>query len=213
MLALVNYQAGNLTSVRRALDHLGIPCTITDTPETIMQADGIIFPGVGAAGSAMNYLKQSGLDTTIAWCADNNRPLLGICLGCQIILEHSQENNTSTLGILPGECLPFDPNLTEEDGQPIRIPHMGWNSVTLTRDCPLFENISPQAQFYFVHSYYTNPAPEYVLGTTHYGQDFCSVLGRDGLWAVQFHPEKSGRPGLELLKNFAACCRRLNHAQ
>jgi glutamine amidotransferase len=213
MLAIVDYRAGNLTSVRRALDHLNIPCTITDDPETITRADGVIFPGVGAAGSAMEQLRQSGLDATIAWCAANDRPLLGICLGCQIILEHSQENNTRTLGIIPGECLPFSKDLKEENGEPIRIPHMGWNRVRLNKPCPLFENVSPDAEFYFVHTYYTRPASEYVLGTTLYGQDFCSVLGRDGLWAVQFHPEKSGRPGLEILKNFATYCRENNHAQ
>jgi glutamine amidotransferase len=213
MLAIVDYRAGNLTSVRRALDHLTIPCTITGDPEIITQADGVIFPGVGAAGSAMDHLRKSGLDTTIAWCAANNHPVLGICLGCQIILDHSRENDTKTLGIIPGECLPFSRDLREENGEPIRIPHMGWNQVRLTAPCPLFEGISADAEFYFVHGYYTQPVPEYVVGTTHYGMDFCSVLGREGLWAVQFHPEKSGRPGLQLLKNFAAYCRGNNHAQ
>ncbi len=213
MLALVDYQAGNLTSVRRALDHLGIPCCITNEHAAITQAHGIIFPGVGAAGSAMHHLKRSGLDKTLAWCVANNRPLLGICLGCQIILDHSEENDTQTLGIIPGKCLPFPRDLKEENGEPIRIPHMGWNKVHLTRPCPLFEGVSSDSQFYFVHSYYTEPAPDYVVGTTHYGQDFCSVLGRDGLWAVQFHPEKSGKPGLHILHNFATYCTGITHAQ
>ncbi|WP_462324392.1 imidazole glycerol phosphate synthase subunit HisH [Desulfoplanes sp.] len=213
MLAIVDYRAGNLTSVRRALDHLGIPCTITDDPETITQADGVIFPGVGAAGSAMDHLKKTGLDATITWCAANKRPLLGICLGCQIILEHSRENDTRTLGIIPGECIPFPPGLKEENGEPIRIPHMGWNQIRLHHPCPLFKEIPHGAEFYFVHSYYTQPDDDHTIATTRYGQDFCSVLGREGLWAVQFHPEKSGRPGLKILQNFATYCREKNNAQ
>ena len=207
MLAILEYKAGNQTSVRRALDHLGIPCRITADPAVIAEASGLIFPGVGAAGQAMHELISTGLDKVLAAQVAAEKPLLGICVGCQILLEYSPENDTTALGIVPGQCAMFTPALTEEDGTPIRIPHMGWNQVRLAKPCRLFDGIEPEAEFYFVHSYYPVPEPEYVLGVTDYGLPFCSVHGREGLWAVQFHPEKSGRPGLALLHNFAAYCR------
>ena len=206
MLAILDYKAGNQTSVRRALDHLGIPCRITADPAVIADASGLIFPGVGAAGQAMRELTTTGLDKLLAAQVAAEKPLLGICVGCQILLDYSEENDTKALGIVPGQCAMFSPSLADEDGQPIRIPHMGWNKVTLSRPCELFDGIAPEAEFYFVHSYYPVPAPEYVIGVTEYGLPFCSMHGRKGLWAVQFHPEKSGRPGLALLRNFAAYC-------
>lgn len=207
MLAILDYKAGNQTSVRRALDHLGIPCRITADPAVIADASGIIFPGVGAAGQAMRELTTTGLDALLTEQVAAGKPLLGICVGCQILLDYSAENDTKALGIVPGECAMFNRALTEEDGMPIRIPHMGWNQVRLTRPCELFDGIAAEAEFYFVHSYYPVPRPEYVIGVTDYGLPFCSLHGRQGLWAVQFHPEKSGRPGLALLRNFAAYCR------
>lgn len=206
MLAILDYKAGNQTSVRRALDFLDIPNTITDDRAVIESAEGIIFPGVGAAGQAMNELTSRGLDEVLKAQVAAGKPLLGICVGCQIMLDYSVENDTKALSIIPGECRLFSPALTEEDGTPIRVPHMGWNSVNLKAPCRLLEGIDEDAEFYFVHSYYPAPAGEYVLGTTTYGMEFCSVHGRDGLWAVQFHPEKSGRPGLQLLKNFHGYC-------
>lgn len=213
MLAILDYQAGNLTSVRRALDHLGIPCAVTADPERLRQAAGVIFPGVGAAGAAMAHLAATGLGALLAELVAGGMPMLGICLGCQIVLEASEENQATTLGIIPGRCQRFHPDLRDETGQPIAIPHMGWNTVRLVRPCRLFEGIDPESEFYFVHSYYPVPAPEYVIGTTWYGTEFCSVHGRDGLWSVQFHPEKSGRPGLRLLANFFAYCQEVRHAQ
>lgn len=206
MLAILDYKAGNQTSVRRALDHLGIDCRITADPAVIADASGIIFPGVGAAGQAMHELTSTGLDKVLGTQVEAGKPLLGICVGCQILLDYSAENDTKALGIVPGECAMFHPGLTDQDGIPIRIPHMGWNSVELKTPCPLFTGIEPGSEFYFVHSYYPVPKPEYVIGVTEYGLPFCSIHGREGLWAVQFHPEKSGRPGLTLLRNFAAYC-------
>ena len=206
MLAILDYKAGNQTSVRRALDHLGIPCRITADPAVIADAAGIIFPGVGAAGQAMHELTTTGLDKLLAEQVAAGKPLLGICVGCQILLDYSAENDTKALGIIPGQCAMFSQSLAEEDGTPIRIPHMGWNRVRLGKPCRLFDGIEPDAEFYFVHSYYPVPQPEFVIGETDYGLTFCSVHGRDKLWAVQFHPEKSGRPGLALLRNFAAYC-------
>jgi len=213
MLAILDYEAGNLTSVKRALDYLSIPCTITADKAVIAASQGLIFPGVGAAGSAMGHLRRSGLMDIMAEEIGKGKPMLGICLGCQILLDHSQENDTKTLGLIPGRCDIFTPDLREEDGSPINIPHMGWNTVTLKADCPLFKGVSPESEFYFVHSYYPAPAPEYVIGTTYYGKEFCSVHGRDGLWATQFHPEKSGRPGLTMLSNFYDYCREVANAQ
>lgn len=207
MLAILDYKAGNQTSVRRALDYLNIPCTITADPATISKAKGLIFPGVGAAGQAMDELTMTGLDAIIKEQVQQDKPLLGICVGCQILLEYSQENDTKALGIIPGECVLFNPAWEEEDGTPIRVPHMGWNSIKRQKDCQLFEGVEEDAEFYFVHSYYPNPKPDYVLGTTFYGREFCAIHGGPGLWAVQFHPEKSGRPGLKLLQNFYNYCR------
>ncbi len=205
MLAILDYKAGNPTSVARALSFLGIDCKVTDNQKEIAKARGIIFPGVGAAGQAMQRLKLTGLGDVLKEAVARERPVLGICLGCQIMLEHSEENDTPTLGIVPGKCVAFNP-AWQEGGEKIRIPHMGWNSLAVKQESPLFKDIEPEAQFYFVHSYYPAPAPEFVLATTSYGQDFCSVFGRGALWAVQFHPEKSGRPGLTLLRNFYNCC-------
>ncbi|AGW13366.1 imidazole glycerol phosphate synthase subunit HisH [Megalodesulfovibrio gigas] len=206
MLAILDYKAGNQTSVKRALDHLGIPNAITNDPAVIGTARGLIFPGVGAAGQAMGELQATGLDHLIREMVQADKPLLGICVGCQILLSYSQENNTKALDIIPGECVLFNPAWTDETGSSIRVPHMGWNRVHLHAPCPLFEGIAPESEFYFVHSYYPDPKAEFVIGTTTYGQAFCSVHGAPGLWAVQFHPEKSGRPGLRLLKNFWEYC-------
>lgn len=207
MLAILEYKAGNQTSVRRALTHLGIPCVITADPRVIADADGIIFPGVGAAGQAMNELLRAGLDTVLKKAIAAHKPILGICLGCQIMLEYCEENDTKTLGIIAGECRKFDAELCEEDGSAIRVPHMGWNSVMQKTPCPLFNGIKDGEEFYYVHSYYPAPAPEFIIATTHYGQEFCGVFGRNDLWAVQFHPEKSGKAGLKLLQNFNDYCR------
>jgi glutamine amidotransferase len=214
MLAILDYKAGNQTSVRRALDHLGIECTITDNADVLRSADGVIFPGVGAAGQAMNELTSTGLDSVLSSLIDSGKPLLGICVGCQIMLDSSEENNTTTLGIIPGICRRFDGDMTEEDGTPVRIPHMGWNAVTPKNpDERLFRGIEPGAEFYYVHSYYPDADAQYVLATTTYGHEFCAMHGREGLWAVQFHPEKSGRPGLALLKNFHDYCLEVKNAE
>lgn len=212
MLAILEYKAGNQTSVRRALEHLGIPCRITADPAELEQAQGIIFPGVGAAGQAMEALTSAGLDSVLRRAVAEGQPLLGICLGCQILLEHSEENDVRTLGIVPGRCVRFPDHMEEEDGSPAPVPHMGWNSLDVVRPGRLLHGIEPGAEFYFVHSYYVEPAPELVMATTVYGKEFCSVYGRDGLWAVQCHLEKSGRPGLTVLRNFYDYCDEVRHA-
>lgn len=212
MLAIVDYKAGNQTSVRRALEHLDIPCAISADPDVLLNAQGVIFPGVGAAGQAMQNLKASGLDLVLKKLVQEERPLLGICLGCQILLEKSEEDAVKTLAVLPGLCRRFPQGMCEEDGRSAPIPHIGWNSLKHQRQCQLFAGIDKNAEFYFVHSYYVQPAPDLVLATAHYGIDFCAVYGRPGLWAMQFHPEKSGAPGLGILKNFFAYCQERKHA-
>ncbi len=207
MLAILDYEAGNQTSVLRALTGQGISARITADPAILAAASGVIFPGVGAARQAMELLTRTGLDATLKALIAQRKPLLGICLGCQILLEHSEESDTPTLGLIPGRCLRFDPALRDEAGELITIPHMGWNGYALRRESRLFAGIAKDAEFYFVHGYYTLPDPEYVIAITRHGLEFCSVFGRDGFWAVQFHPEKSGPPGLRLLRNFYEYCR------
>jgi glutamine amidotransferase len=201
-LAIIDYKAGNQTSVLRALRSLGVPATITSDLSTLKEAVGVIFPGVGAAGRAMEVLKTTGMDYAIRELYGTGTPFLGICLGCQIMLESSEENQTKTLGIFKGRNIRFDSRKKDEEGKSIRVPHMGWNRVKVKNPFPLFEGVSPDSQFYFVHSYFPSPEPELILGLTYHGSDFCSVYGRDGIWALQFHPEKSGPPGLRILKNF-----------
>ena len=206
MIAIIEYGAGNQTSVKRALDYLRIPAEITADPLRVQKAEGIIFPGVGAARQAMAAIGQSGLEDTLRQSVSQGIPLLGICLGCQILLDHSEEENTDCLGLISGDCRKFEANLVDSEDYPIKIPHMGWNSVNFVKNDPLGIDIPPEAEFYFVHGYYVAPPEELVIATTKYGHSFCSIYGRPGLWGAQFHPEKSGRFGLQLLKNFYNYC-------
>ncbi len=204
MIAIIDYNAGNITSVARALGNIGQDFVITDDTKMLDSASRVIFPGVGAAGEAMAYLKEKKLDAWLKGCFASGKPLLGICLGTQIILEASEENDTRCIGLVAGSTRRF-PDHLEEDGRNLKIPQMGWNSVFFLRPHPVFAGIPAEAEFYFVHSYYPSPAdPSAVLGTTAYGMTFCSVLAVRNLVAMQFHPEKSGRPGLQILKNFCA---------
>lgn len=199
MVVVLDYQAGNLTSVERALQALGVEARITDSPEVVAQASRIVFPGVGAAGKAMQTLRERRLDQALAKAFDRGVPILGICLGAQIILERSEENDAVCLGLLPGQAraLPWRNGL--------KIPHMGWNQVQFVRKHPVFQGLPLGAEFYFVHSYYPDPAdPQMVVGLTDHGASFPSVVAWKNLVATQFHPEKSGRFGLKILENFLA---------
>lgn len=203
MIAIVDYEAGNLTSVGRAVRSLGFETEVTQDPGRILRAERVIFPGVGAAGSAMASLKRLGLDQVLPEVLALGTPLLGICLGTQIIFEFSEEDEGVTcLGLLPGRVRRFPEDLAE-GGDRLKVPHMGWNGVGRTLDHPVLKGLAPEHEFYFVHSYYPDPADEsHVIGRTEYGMTFASIVGRDNLLAVQFHPEKSGRPGLSILDNF-----------
>ncbi|MDL1965260.1 MAG: imidazole glycerol phosphate synthase subunit HisH [Candidatus Desulfofervidus auxilii] len=204
MIAIVNYRAGNLTSVQRALSYLGYESKITSNPSEILKAKRVIFPGVGAAGTAMEDLKKTGMGEALKEIYLHKIPLLGICLGTQVIFEYSEEDNTPCLGILSGTVKAFPYPLKDpEEGEILKVPHMGWNYVEFIKPHPVFVNIPPGAEFYFVHSYYPSPqCPEDIFGITDYGIKFSSVVASKSLVAVQFHPEKSGGPGLKILDNF-----------
>lgn len=204
MIAIIDYNAGNITSVARALQSIGQDFVITDDTKKLDTASHVIFPGVGAAGEAMAYLREKKLDDCLKRLFATGKPLMGICLGTQIILDYSEENETSCIGLVAGSTKRFPEKMTAGN-ESLKIPHMGWNSVKLLHRHPVFENIPAKAEFYFVHSYYPSPADrDVILGTTDYGITFCSVLAKNNLIAMQFHPEKSGHPGLQTLKNFCA---------
>ena len=202
MIAIIDYKAGNLTSVKRALNFLGQESVITGDFSKVIEAERVIFPG-GAAGQAIADLKKRNLDQALTESYYNGKPILGICLGSQVIMEISQENDTRCLGLMQGEVRRFPEELKDNEGKRLKVPHMGWNGVELKRRHPLFEGVDAESEFYFVHSYFPAPADsEKVLGETYYGIRFTSVLMAKNLVAMQFHPEKSGRPGLRILANF-----------
>lgn len=199
MITIVDYNAGNIRSVQRACSEVGVESVITGNPEDILNAERVIFPGVGAAPSAMKTLYERGLDRTLKETFAKGTPILGICIGSQLILEHSEEGDQPCLGLIPGKTVRFtlsDPSL--------KIPHMGWNEVTVRQPHPLLADIQDGDEFYFVHSFYPNPANEhYIYAVSDYEKPFCCALGKDNLFATQFHPEKSGRFGLRILELFS----------
>jgi glutamine amidotransferase len=203
MIAIIDYDAGNLASVARAVTHLGAANIVTRNIEEIRSADRIIFPGVGAAGSAMASLKRLGIDAALLEAFNQGKPMLGICIGTQIIMGFSEENQTPCLGIIPGTVRAFPPDLCDSDGNRLKIPHMGWNRIHPVKDHPVLSGLRETDEFYFVHGFYPEPDQmDHVLGTTGYGIQFASVVGYRNIIATQFHLEKSGRPGLALLNNF-----------
>ena len=196
MIAIIDYGLGNLGSVKNALDTLHIESTITSNPHHIARANGIIFPGVGAAGEGMKNLKRSGLDEVIREEVTKNKPLLGICLGMQLLFSYSEENNVECLDIIQGTVKKFQINF--------KVPHIGWNEVRIQDKQNLFKNIPDKSFFYFVHSYYCEPKnTDIMVGSTNYQIDFSSAIQKDNVYATQFHPEKSSQAGLQLLKNFS----------
>ena len=203
MIAIVDYKAGNLTSVLRALERLGQTAVITGNPEVIRRAGRVVFPGVGAAGEAMRNLRELGLVEVLREVSQT-KPFLGICLGYQILFEHSDEDGgVECLGILPGHVVRFpEPLRSPHEARPLKVPHMGWNEVRFTRQHPVWDGVPPGSEFYYVHSYYPVPQPEDVCAETDYGVTFAGGVARGLLVGFQSHPEKSGEPGLRLLKNF-----------
>lgn len=200
MIAIVDYKAGNLTSVQLAFRAIGCEAVVTSDPAVLRTAERVVFPGVGAAASAMQNLRELGLADALKEIAVAGVPFLGICLGTQILFEFSEEDGgTQMLGILPGRVVRFQPTDVRD-----KVPQIGWNQLSIVRPHPLLEGVRDQSEFYFVHSFYTAPSRnELVVGTTDYaGVTFASMVGRENVVACQFHPEKSGRIGLTLLRNF-----------
>ena len=194
-IAIVDYGAGNLRSVEKALEHLGHKPVITSNPKDVENAPVVIFPGQGIAGPCMQNLQESGLLESLKERAIENKPIFGVCLGLQLLLSWTEEGSQDCLGIIDGKNIRFP--------QKAKVPHMGWNGVSQTNDHPLFKNVNDKTQFYFVHSYYAVPYDtSVVIGTTEYQIDFASVIVKDKLAATQFHPEKSGVQGLQIYSNF-----------
>lgn len=191
MIAIIKYKAGNTASVANALDRLGADYFFAKTPEELESAKGVIFPGVGHASSAMESLKEKGVDE---WLKKTKKPVLGICVGMQLFFETSSEGNTVGLGIIPGALQKFDETKA-------KVPHMGWNKLQDAGKHPLLKNLIPKHYFYFVHSYYA-PVSEHTLATCNYINDFSAIVAKDNFIGVQFHPEKSGSVGSMILQNF-----------
>jgi glutamine amidotransferase len=189
-VVIIKYNAGNIFSVTAAFKRLGVEPIVSDNHDVIKNADCVIFPGVGEAESAMNYLKSHGLDVLISGLS---QPFLGICLGMQLLCEHSEENNVHGLRVMPASVRQF-PALD-------KVPHMGWNTVSVHRNHPLFAHLSTDTRFYFVHSYYVELC-ENTIAENDYILPFTAAMQKNNFYTVQFHPEKSGKDGEQLLKNF-----------
>lgn len=188
-VVIIKYNAGNVCSVQFGLQRLGVDAIVTDEAEEILNADKIIFPGVGAAGVAMKYLKEKKLDALIKNC---KQPFFGICLGMQLLCTYSEENNTNCIGI-------FDESVKKFSGY-IKVPQMGWNNI-YNLQLPLFKNLNEEDYVYFVHSYYVEKS-SHTIASANYGLEYSAALQKDNFYAVQFHPEKSGAAGEKILKNF-----------
>ena len=201
MIAVLDYGIGNLRSAEKALQHLGVDAALTTDPAVARQAAGVVLPGVGAFGRCMEQLRESGLEPVVHEAVEAGKPFLGICVGMQMLFDASEEApGTKGLGIVPGEVRRL--TVTSE-----RLPHMGWNTLTIRRGSKLFDGIGDGSWLYFVHSYAPVPADEAVTAaTTEYGGTVVAAIEQGRVWATQFHPEKSAANGLRLLKNFAEAC-------
>ncbi len=195
MIAIIDYGEGNLGSVEKALKHVGCDIKISNDPQVLYDADGVLLPGVGAFDDCMHGLEVSGLVDPIKQIVADGKPFMGICLGLQMLFESSEEGTRAGLGILPGKVVRFKHDL--------KIPQIGWNQIQKTKDVPHLRGVEDGSWVYFVHSYYVEPAdPEHSATTTDYGIKFCSAVWNGNLFATQFHPEKSQATGLKILTNF-----------
>ncbi|THF72528.1 imidazole glycerol phosphate synthase subunit HisH [Cohnella fermenti] len=195
MIAIIDYGMGNLHSVSKAVERLGAEAVVTSSPAEILAADGAILPGVGAFGDAMANLRETGLESVVKEYAASGKPLLGICLGMQLLFDESEEHGQHAgLSLLPGKVVRFQGDY--------KVPHMGWNELSFTHDSPIFQELAP-GHVYFVHSYHALPQrKEDLLATTDYYQPVTAIVGRGSVYGMQFHPEKSGELGMALLGNF-----------
>jgi glutamine amidotransferase len=200
VITVVDYGAGNLRSIRRALESAGAEVRVSSNPDEIARAEGVVLPGVGAAGHAMEKLHQLDLADALLESSASGKPLLGICLGMQLLFEHQDEGGVQGLGLLPGRIRGL--------AGPVKVPHMGWNLSRLTRSGPLGA-AGDERYYYFVHSFVAEPDnPSDVVADVQYGERFPSIVARDNVWGTQFHPEKSGHDGLRLISAFVGSVRR-----
>ena len=204
MIALIDYGMANLRSVEKALERVGGDPVITRDPAVVRNADQIVLPGVGAFCAAMANLDRSGLRDAVTEGIESGKPFLGICLGLQMLFESSTEMGASAgLGALPGQVVEFFADAAPAGAEDLKVPHIGWNALSLPRSTRLLAGIEPGARVYFVHSYYPVPqSPDIIAATSDYGVEFCCAVEKDNVAATQFHPEKSGAVGLQILRNF-----------
>ncbi len=205
-IAIIDYGMGNLHSAAKAFEHVAprAEVVVTSDAAEIAEADRVVFPGVGAIRDCMAEIVRRGFDQAVRK-AISEKPVLGICVGMQALMNRSEENNgVDCLGIFPGNVRFFGRDLHDGRGNRLKVPHMGWNCVHQAIDHPMWRGIAQDERFYFVHSYFVDAAPEIVAGTCDYGRPFAAALASDNLFAVQFHPEKSHTAGLQLLKNFVS---------
>ena len=204
-IAVVDYSLGNLRSVSKAVEHVAPDSrvVVTDDPQRIEEADRVVFPGQGAARDCMKASGTHHVEKAVRHAAAT-KPFLGICMGLQVLMQHSEENDgTDLLGLFDGDVRRFSGNARGENGLPLKIPHMGWSRVDQVREHPLWSGIENGARFYFVHSYFVVPQDRSLIAaTTDYGETFTCAIAHENLFAVQFHPEKSADAGLQLIKNF-----------
>ena len=206
MIAIIDYGIGNLRNVERAFQHIGASVQLTAEPAQVRAADGVVVPGVGAFGACAIGLRRGGFENLVHEVAASGRPLLGICVGMQLLFEGSEEmGEHAGLGLLPGRVLRFPEGGLDAIGQRIKVPQIGWNQLWHAGDDPLLEGVPAGSYAYFVHSYYCAAAEPFdVIATTDYGIDYASMVRRGNVWGAQFHPEKSHAVGLQILRNFAA---------
>ncbi len=205
MIAIIDYGMGNLRSVQKGFEAVGADAKISSNPSEILNAKAVVLPGVGAFGDCMVNLERLNLVDVVRKTVQSGKPFLGICLGLQLLFEQSEEfGPVQGLGILRGKVVRFSPMKPAPGEAPLKVPHMGWNTVKVLKRTPLFDVVSDEPYFYFVHSYYILPDdPAVVATTTSYGVDFVSGIQHNNIYAFQFHPEKSQRRGLELLRKFS----------
>lgn len=201
MIGIVDYNMGNLASVINAFAKMGVDATLESDPSKISQYDKLILPGVGAFADAMEHLKENGMDEAVIVYAHSGKPLLGICLGMQLLFESSQEfGATQGLGLIPGKVVAFDQ--TKFDHK-LKVPHMGWNELFVEKETPLFSGLKKDFYLYFVHSFHAECDEKYTIGKTHYGYEFVSAVQNKNVYGIQPHPEKSHENGLKIIENFA----------
>jgi glutamine amidotransferase len=203
MIAIIDYGMGNLRSVQKAFEKVGFDAAVTSDPRLVLEADRIVLPGVGAFRDCIRNLEAGGFIEPILRVIREGRPFLGICLGLQLLFTESEEFGLHQgLNVIPGRVVRFPEGMTEGDEE-LKVPHMGWNQVSIRRRPEAFTGIADGTNFYFVHSYYVQPEdPSVIATTTGYGMEFCSSIWKDNIIATQFHPEKSQESGLSILKNF-----------